>query len=158
MRLDLDLENVLMFGDMLKIRQILFNLISNSAKFTHNGVITLKSRLLTINGEAKIVFELHDTGIGINEEHLGKLFDPFEQVDTSTTREYGGTGLGLTITKRFCTMMEGEIEVDSKKGKGTKFIIYLPYVDGSASCSECVAKQECGLNEEAKEACGYRRA
>jgi len=157
MRLDLDLENVLMFGDMLKIRQVLFNLISNSTKFTTKGVITLKSRLLTINDEAKIVFEVHDTGVGIAEEHLDKLFDPFEQVDTSTTREFGGTGLGLTITKRFVTMMDGEIEVDSEKGKGTKFIVYLPYVDGSASCSESEAKQECGLDEEAKEMCGFRR-
>lgn len=155
-RLDLDFENILMFGDMLKIRQILFNLISNSAKFTRNGVVTLKSRLLTVNDEEKIVFEVSDTGIGVAEEHLGKLFDPFEQVDTSTTREYGGTGLGLTITKHFCTMMEGEIEVDSKQGKGTKFIIYLPYVDGAASCSENDAKQECGLNEEAKKICGFR--
>ena len=157
-RLELDLEDVLMFGDMLKIRQILFNLISNSAKFTRNGVITLKSRLLNINGEAKIVFEVIDTGIGIEKEHLSKLFDPFEQVDTSTTREYGGTGLGLTITKRFCNMMEGEIEVDSKKDKGTKFIIYLPYVDGSVSCTGSDAKQQCGLNEEAKKACDHRQS
>jgi signal transduction histidine kinase len=157
MKLDIELDNVLMFGDMLKIRQILFNLISNSAKFTNNGVITLKSRLLTINDEAKVVFEVHDSGVGIDEEHLSKLFDPFEQVDTSTTREYGGTGLGLTITKRFCTMMDGEIEVDSKKGKGTKFIVYLPYVDGSASCSGSEAKQECGLSEESKKACDFRQ-
>ena len=121
MKLDVDFENVLMFGDMLKLRQVLFNLLSNSAKFTRNGLITLQSRLLTINEEAKIVFEVHDTGVGIEEEHLNKLFDPFVQADTSTTREYGGTGLGLTITKRFCTMMDGEIEVDSEKGKGTKF-------------------------------------
>jgi hypothetical protein len=60
------------------------------------------------------------------------LFDPFEQGDTSTTRAYGGTGLGLTITKRFCSMMDGEIEVDSVQGKGTKFIVYLPYIEGSA--------------------------
>jgi signal transduction histidine kinase len=157
MELDIEVDNVLMFGDMLKIRQVLFNLISNSAKFTVNGIITLKSRLLTINDEAKVVFEVHDSGVGIAEEHLGKLFDPFEQVDTSTTREYGGTGLGLTITKRFCTMMDGEIEVDSEKGKGTKFIIYLPYVDGSASCSGSQAKQECGLSEESKKTCGFRQ-
>ena len=156
MKLDVDFENVLMFGDMLKLRQVLFNLLSNSAKFTRNGLITLQSRLLTINEEAKIVFEVHDTGVGIEEEHLNKLFDPFVQADTSTTREYGGTGLGLTITKRFCTMMDGEIEVDSEKGKGTKFIIYLPYVDGSASCSASEEKQECSLNQEARKLCSYR--
>ena len=116
----------------------LFNLLSNSAKFTHNGVITLKSRLLTVNDDVKITFEVSDTGIGIAEEHMEKLFDPFQQVDTSTTREFGGTGLGLTITKRFCTMMNGEIEVDSKKGKGTKFIVYLPFVDGASMTQEAV--------------------
>jgi len=138
LKLDVDFKDVIIVGDMLKIRQILLNLISNSAKFTTNGVIALKSRLLTINEETKVFIEVRDTGIGIAEKHLTKLFDPFEQADTSTTRQFGGTGLGLTITKRFVTMMDGEIEVDSKQGSGTKFIVYLPYVDGSSLSQEAV--------------------
>ena len=138
LKLDVDFKDVIIVGDMLKTRQILLNLISNSAKFTTNGVIALKSRLLTINEETKVFIEVRDTGIGIAEKHLDKLFDPFEQADTSTTRQFGGTGLGLTITKRFVTMMDGEIEVDSKQGYGTKFIIYLPYVDGASLNQEAV--------------------
>jgi len=127
--MDVELGGAILFGDVMKIRQILFNLISNAAKFTSNGKITISSRLLTINNDKKIVFEILDTGIGISSKNLDKLFDPFEQEDISTTRKYGGTGLGLTITKRFCTIMEGEIEVDSEPGKGTKFIVYLPFIE-----------------------------
>jgi signal transduction histidine kinase len=94
--------------------------------------------MLTVNNDKKVVFEVSDTGIGIAPENLDKLFDPFEQEDISTTREYGGTGLGLTITKRFCTMMDGEIEVDSEQGKGTKFIIYIPFIEAPSITQEAV--------------------
>lgn len=137
-KLDVDYEDVILFGDITKIRQILFNLISNAAKFTSDGTITLASWMLTVNNDRKIVFEVSDTGIGIAPENMDKLFDPFEQEDISTTRKYGGTGLGLTITKRFCTMMEGEIEVDSEQGKGTKFIVYLPFIEAPALTQEAV--------------------
>ncbi|WP_455217693.1 sensor histidine kinase [Kaarinaea lacus] len=137
-KLDLDFDDVILFGDITKIRQILFNLISNAAKFTSNGTITLASRMLKVNNDRKIVFEVADTGIGIAPENIDKLFDPFEQEDISTTRKYGGTGLGLTITKRFCTMMEGEIEVDSEQGKGTKFIVYLPFIEAPTMTQQAV--------------------
>lgn len=137
-KLDVDYDEAVLFGDVTKIRQILFNLISNSAKFTSDGTITLASWMLTINNDRKIVFEVSDTGIGIASDNLDKLFDPFEQEDISTTRKYGGTGLGLTITKRFCTLMDGEIEVDSEQGKGTKFIVYLPFIEPPALTQEAV--------------------
>ncbi|WP_455199591.1 sensor histidine kinase [Kaarinaea lacus] len=137
-KLDMDFNDVVLFGDITKIRQILFNLISNAAKFTSNGTITLASRMLKVNDVRKIVFEVSDTGIGIAPENIDKLFDPFEQEDISTTRKYGGTGLGLTITKRFCTMMDGEIEVDSEQGKGTKFIVYLPFIEAPNMTQEAV--------------------
>jgi signal transduction histidine kinase len=132
MKLEINYKDVMMYGDVTKVRQILFNLVSNSAKFTRNGVVSLVSSLQTINNDKKIIFEVSDTGIGIPQDNIEKLFDPFEQGDSSTTRKYGGTGLGLTITKRFCTMMNGEIEVDSEEGKGTRFIVYLPFTEAKA--------------------------
>jgi signal transduction histidine kinase len=132
MKFEINFKDVIMYGDVTKIRQILFNLVSNSAKFTTNGTVSLTSSLQIINNDKKIIFEVSDTGIGIPQGNIEKLFDPFEQGDSSTTRKYGGTGLGLTITKRFCTMMNGEIEVDSEEGKGTRFIVYLPFTEAQA--------------------------
>ena len=117
-----------MHTDLIKVRQSLFNLLSNASKFTEKGIITL-----TINRYLKscipwISFQVSDTGIGMTSEQREKLFQAFTQVDTSTTRKYGGTGLGLTITKKFCQMMGGDIKVKSELGKGTSFIIQLPCI------------------------------
>jgi signal transduction histidine kinase/CheY-like chemotaxis protein len=117
-----------MRADMTKIRQILFNLISNAAKFTKEGTITLEASR-EVRGEVPwIRFAVSDTGIGIPEDKLDHIFQEFAQVDDSTTKEYGGTGLGLALTKRFSEMMGGSIKVESEIGVGSSFIITLPAV------------------------------
>ena len=113
--------------DLTKLKQSLINLLSNAAKFTQNGTVTLAlSRAQTGAGQARFTFHVSDTGIGMNEEQLGRLFQAFTQADSSTTRHYGGTGLGLTITRHFASMLGGTIEVTSKPGEGSSFIMVLP--------------------------------
>ena len=112
--------------DHTKLRQILFNLLSNASKFTHNGEISLDVSEYKQGGRSWVKFIVSDTGIGMTEEQIQKLFAPFVQADTSTTRNYGGTGLGLTISKRFCNMMGGDISVQSEPGVGSSFLIDLP--------------------------------
>jgi signal transduction histidine kinase len=133
-----------MHSDPVKVQQCLVNLLSNAAKFTSDGEITLEvgrsdtggvsrevsamARTLAIvsGHDAVVLFQVRDTGIGISEEQINKLFQPFTQVDPSATRKYGGTGLGLAITKRFCQMMQGDVTVESELGKGSTFSIWLP--------------------------------
>jgi signal transduction histidine kinase/DNA-binding response OmpR family regulator len=117
-----------MHADLTKVRQSLFNLLSNASKFTQNGTIDLEAERSTEDGKEQVVFRVRDTGIGMNEEQLEKLFQAFTQADASTTRKYGGTGLGLTITRHFCEMMEGSISVKSREGEGTTFSIHLPAI------------------------------
>jgi signal transduction histidine kinase len=115
-----------MQSDITKIRQTLFNLLSNAAKFTQNGVIKLAVSAMTQRRRDWIIFTVSDTGIGMTPKQLGKLFEPFTQADESTTRKYGGTGLGLAISRRFCQMLGGDIAVQSKRNKGSTFTITLP--------------------------------
>ena len=115
-----------MRADLTRLRQILFNLLSNAAKFTLNGTVTLDVSREERDGRDTICFSVTDTGIGMSPEQLQKVFDPFTQADATTTREYGGTGLGLTITRKFCEMMGGSIGVESEKDKGTRFTVWLP--------------------------------
>ncbi|MES9962258.1 MAG: PAS domain S-box protein [Candidatus Sedimenticola sp. 20ELBAFRAG] len=115
-----------MLGDEQRIRQILLNLIGNSAKFTNNGFIKLTVTLSMRKKGEWIVFEVCDTGIGMTDEQLDKVFDPFTQADGSTTRKYGGTGLGLTIVRQFTDLMGGDIEVSSKLGRGSSFTVSFP--------------------------------
>lgn len=117
-----------MVGDVTKIRQNMFNLLSNASKFTDQGVITMNVNRYQKEGADWVFFEVKDTGIGMTPKQQAKLFDAFSQADASTTRKYGGTGLGLTITKKFCEMMGGYIELDSEEGVGTTFTIHLPAV------------------------------
>ncbi len=120
-------ENLgVMHSDMTKIRQNLFNLISNAAKFTENGTITLSAHREVRDAKDWLVFKVTDTGIGIPEEKLGEIFTGFSQADESTTRHFGGTGLGLTLTKRFTEMMGGRIWAESVVGEGSTFIMELP--------------------------------
>jgi signal transduction histidine kinase/pSer/pThr/pTyr-binding forkhead associated (FHA) protein len=115
-----------MRADLTRIRQILLNLLSNACKFTEGGEIFVSvHREPNVNGD-RIVFGVRDTGIGINEEQQSRLFQPFMQADSSTTRKYGGTGLGLVISRRFCQMMDGDISVESEPGKGAIFTVRLP--------------------------------
>jgi signal transduction histidine kinase/CheY-like chemotaxis protein len=115
-----------MHADQTKVRQILFNLLSNAAKFTKNGDITLSGKLLRSPEGDRVRLQVHDTGIGMTPEQIDKLFQPFVQADASTTRKFGGTGLGLAITRHFCQMMNGEVKVDSQPGQGTTFTVELP--------------------------------
>ncbi|MBI2191489.1 MAG: ammonium transporter [Planctomycetes bacterium] len=115
-----------MHADLTRIRQCLFNLLSNACKFTKKGIITLKASRAKKNGEGWITFSVSDTGIGLTPEQMEKLFQPFSQADASTTRRYGGTGLGLAISRKFCQMMGGEITVESVLGKGSTFTLWLP--------------------------------
>jgi signal transduction histidine kinase/CheY-like chemotaxis protein len=116
-----------MRSDQTKVRQNLFNLISNAAKFTDQGRITLDVRRLP--GEAGgewLEFRVSDTGIGMTPAQIAKLFEAFGQADASTARNYGGTGLGLAITKHFCRMLGGDVTVESEHGRGSSFTIRLP--------------------------------
>ncbi len=115
-----------MYADLTKVRQILFNLLSNAAKFTEVGEITLIVGRDSEQDIDWITFQVVDQGIGMTAEQLRKLFQPFTQADASTTRKYGGTGLGLTITHRFAQMMGGNITVDSQFGYGSTFTVRLP--------------------------------
>lgn len=109
--------------DASKVQQILLNLLNNAAKFTSQGNITLTAERLSTEW---IVFKIADTGIGIPQEQLENIFKPFTQVDSSTTRQYGGTGLGLTICKHYCRLLDGQISVESELGKGSSFTVKLP--------------------------------
>lgn len=113
-------------ADVTKVRQTLFNLLSNAAKFTHGGNITLTVSRKHHQMRDWITFRVSDTGIGMTKEQLGKLFQAFVQADASTTRKYGGTGLGLAISRRFCLLMGGDITVASEPGKGTAFTATIP--------------------------------
>lgn len=115
-----------MFADVVKIRQTLFNLLSNAAKFTEKGVITLSVISENREGRDWVLFRVRDSGIGMTEEQISKLFVAFAQADSSVTSKYGGTGLGLAISREFCRMMGGDIQVQSKRGEGTTFIVELP--------------------------------
>lgn len=138
-----------MHGDITKVQQILLNLLSNAAKFTKNGTITLTATREKIAGDSSetrqentsesvansqssiaskefLVVNCTDTGIGMNPDQLQHIFQPFTQADASTTRKYGGTGLGLAISQRFCLMMGGNISVTSQEGVGSTFTIRLP--------------------------------
>jgi signal transduction histidine kinase len=115
-----------MHTDLTKLRQILFNLLSNANKFTRQGSIYLSASRFMEQNESWIKIAVKDTGIGMNEKQIDRLFAPFTQADASTTRNFGGTGLGLTISKHFCEMMGGTISVESESGVGSTFSICLP--------------------------------
>jgi PAS domain S-box-containing protein len=115
-----------MRADLTKVRQSLFNLLSNACKFTEQGTITLAVSREQREGGDWLTFRVRDTGIGMTPDQLQKLFQAFSQADASTTRRYGGTGLGLVITKYFCQMMGGSITVESAIGQGSMFTIRLP--------------------------------
>lgn len=112
--------------DILRLRQILFNLFSNSSKFTENGVISLEVSFDPPEKPEWVFFRVKDTGIGMTPEQVGRLFQAFMQADSSTTKKFGGTGLGLAISRRLSQMMGGDITVESEYGKGTTFHVRIP--------------------------------
>jgi len=117
-----------MRADQTKVRQTLFNLLSNACKFTEGGTVSLDVRRewAPARGADEIVFEVTDTGIGMSEEEMGRLFQDFSQADASTAKKYGGTGLGLALSRRLCRMMGGDIAVTSEPGRGSTFTVRLP--------------------------------
>jgi len=115
-------------GDIVKLKEVLTNFLSNSMKFTHEGGISVKIENRGINdNKVKVYFEIADTGIGISEEQKDKIFEAFSQADVSVTRKYGGTGLGLSITVKYIEMMGGKVEVESEVNKGSKFFFEIEF-------------------------------
>jgi signal transduction histidine kinase len=123
LRVDLCREAIEIDGDATKLGQILLNLLANACKFTERGEIALS---VAEEGDKAWLFGVKDSGIGMNSEELLRVFEPFEQADTSTTRKYGGTGLGLTLAREFTEMLGGHIAVESTPGIGTHFRVQLP--------------------------------
>jgi len=121
----------ILYGDVLRLTQVLVNLTNNAIKFTNNGAVSIRVRQLpsTENG-VQLQFTVKDTGIGIAPDKLPYIFDRFNQAEANTTRKYGGTGLGLAIVKQLVEMQHGTITVESQAGKGSTFKVTLPYVPG----------------------------
>jgi CheY-like chemotaxis protein/HPt (histidine-containing phosphotransfer) domain-containing protein len=113
-------------GDPTRVRQILFNLLSNALKFTDRGGVTVRAATMPLgNGRTHVTLIVSDTGIGLDDEQRARLFQPFGQADTSTTRRFGGTGLGLSIVRRLAQLMDGDATVDSTPGLGSTFTVTL---------------------------------
>ncbi len=118
-----------MHADQTKVRQCLCNLLSNGAKFTSDGQVSLVVER-RIDNQEEIVFRVRDTGIGMSQQQVENLFQPFTQADASTTKRFGGTGLGLVITQRVCQLMGGSVEVESEPGRGSCFTLHFPAIVG----------------------------
>lgn len=135
-RVDKRLPRVLM-GDPVRLFQVLNNLGDNAVKFTQSGKVILDVKMQEeLDSSINVAFSISDEGIGLTPEQLEKLFQPFTQADTSTTRRFGGTGLGLTITKSLVTLMGGDITVESEFGKGSVFLLHLPLGKTDQSINE----------------------
>ncbi|WP_058600338.1 hybrid sensor histidine kinase/response regulator [Aureimonas ureilytica] len=114
-------------SDATKVKQAVLNLLSNASKFTKEGKVTLRAETDEKHGARWLRIAVSDTGIGMSEEQMGRLFQAFSQADTSTTRKFGGTGLGLAISRSFARMLGGDITVSSRPGEGSTFVLSLPY-------------------------------
>ncbi len=142
---ELDPHLDIMHTDLVKVRQSLLNLISNAAKFTKEGTITLSVKPLISDGIAYMQFFVSDTGIGLTPEQLGNLFKAFSQAESSTTRRFGGTGLGLYLTKSFAKILGGDVSIDSEYGKGSTFTLLLPMI--STAGVEKVAPEKVAIEK-----------
>ncbi|NQZ87598.1 MAG: CHASE3 domain-containing protein [Colwellia sp.] len=140
-----------LIGDKLRIRQILLNILNNAIKFTDKGTIYLSVKVEShIADQYLLSFTIVDQGIGISPEDQLKLFKPFSQVDNSITRKYGGTGLGLIICAKLIKQMNGEISVESEKGKGTTFTFHLPLTKTESIIKKSTAQRISRLSSEVK--------
>jgi signal transduction histidine kinase/CheY-like chemotaxis protein len=128
LHLECDPNLGVMHADQIKVRQALYNLLSNAVKFTQGGTVTVNAGRQHMDGSEWMVIRVTDTGIGLSPEQIVKLFQDFTQADASTTRKFGGTGLGLALTRRFCQMMGGDVTVHSVPREGSVFTIKLPVV------------------------------
>jgi signal transduction histidine kinase len=131
-----------MTADLTKTRQILLNLLSNAAKFTRAGTIVLDVERRATAGGPSIEFTVTDTGVGMTPEQASKVFDPFTQADVTTTRKYGGTGLGLALVSRFCRLMGGEVSVHSQPNAGSRFTVRLPAEVASETADRSILSEE----------------
>jgi len=135
-------------GDPGRLRQVLTNLLGNAVKFTKGGEVVLSVRLVAIEGDRLSVrFAVRDTGIGIPDEQASTIFDEFTQADSSTTRHYGGTGLGLPICRRLVTLMEGELEVESEVGQGSEFHFTIDMGRGVEDLTAAAAAKPLDLSD-----------
>jgi signal transduction histidine kinase/ActR/RegA family two-component response regulator len=121
--------------DAMKVRQCVLNLLSNAAKFTRSGAIDIALERKPYNGVEQLFITVRDTGIGMSKEHVSRLFQPFVQAVPSITQQYGGTGLGLTITRRLAQLLGGDVKVKSALGEGSAFTLHIPanFADASAA-------------------------
>jgi signal transduction histidine kinase len=140
---------VAIMADPARLRQCLINLLNNAVKFTEQGYVRIFAQKILKNNNPFIEFEVSDTGIGIPTEKLGTIFDSFTQADGSTTRKYGGTGLGLTITKQLAGLMGGDVTAESRVGRGSTFRFYIPattppeqFPENDESANNSEAEQE----------------
>ena len=144
--LEMEIENDVILGDSLRLNQVLLNLLSNAVKFSHTGgrIECTVEELPPREDKSVYRFSVKDYGIGIEKEKIERLFRPFEQADTQISRTYGGTGLGLTISKKMVDMMGGEFAVKSEKGKGSifSFTIQVPLRVNAVSREEVGAQPE----------------
>jgi signal transduction histidine kinase len=115
-------HEIMVNTDAVKLRQVLLNLISNAVKYTDKGHVSVATQ----SRDGVVEFLVSDTGVGVSDEHIEKIFEPFWQVEQTTTRRAGGTGLGLAVTRQFVEMLGGKIEVDSKPGEGSTFKVSIP--------------------------------
>ena len=113
-------------SDPTKVRQTLFNLISNANKFTDKGTVRIEVERIDLDTDPKLAFRVMDTGIGMSDEQMERVFQEFTQAHSETYRQYGGTGLGLAISRRFANMLQGDISVESELGEGSAFTLILP--------------------------------
>ena len=141
-------------GDPTRLRQILINLVGNAVKFTDSGWIKIRTQLIEAadGAEPMLRIDVIDTGMGMSQEQLARIFKPFAQGDNSTTRRFGGTGLGLTISQRLAGMLGGRIEVDSTPDRGSTFSLYiatgpLEGVRRLKDCREAIAESEPGPDD-----------
>lgn len=130
------------YADRVKVQQILLNLLSNAAKFTTEGAITLAASRETIDAAAWICLRVTDTGIGMDPAQMRRLFQPFVPIDSTVTQTYGGSGLGLAISRTYCRRMGGEIQVESRQGEGSVFTVLLPAIVSEKPSSGDLAGQE----------------
>jgi signal transduction histidine kinase/DNA-binding response OmpR family regulator len=142
-------EDIILYSDQMKLKQILINLVGNAIKFTEKGGVYVQAALLDKQvqtndsfyrqDEDYLVIRIRDTGVGMNPEELATIFEAFQQVDGSVTREYGGTGLGLAVTRHFAELLQGKVEVVSSKGQGATFSVIIPTRISLAPATEAIS-------------------
>ncbi|MGC4100377.1 ATP-binding protein [Ferruginibacter sp.] len=133
---DISLEGLIVKGDINRLRQILINLVGNAIKFTEKGLVTTSVQSAQDEGKLNLHFIISDTGIGIDEDRMGKIFESFEQAYSDTSRKFGGTGLGLSISKKLVELHHGKIWVESEKGKGSRFHFTIAYEIAAGKAEE----------------------